>query len=306
MSTPTPPYPEQHGPPDRPPAWPPVSQPMNGGPPVNGTQNRTTTIVTVTAAVVALLCLVGSIVAVATIGTVEKEKAPAAAGSGTAGTTPTAAARPAAEPEVTAPEPTAPETIAPETSAPETTAPAPAAQLPADRKFTGRGAKVVRLKLPDDFIHIAKFTHSGSGNFAVWTVDPGGSQQDLLVNEIGKYAGTRLVDVRADGKPAALKVEAGGRWTITVQVAQKAPRWTGKGSGKGAAVLLVDPSTISGLATVRLTHKGEGNFAVWAYGDSAELLVNEIGGYSGETLMPDGTVLVDIEADGPWTLTKSS
>jgi hypothetical protein len=35
--------------------------------------------------------------------------------------------------------------------------------------------------------------------------------------------------------------------------------------------------------------------------DDRSLLVNEIGKYKGEVLLPDGTVLVTFEADGAWT-----
>jgi hypothetical protein len=44
---------------------------------------------------------------------------------------------------------------------------------------------------------------------------------------------------------------------------------------------------------------------VWAYGDTQELLVNEIGKYSGEQLMPVGTVLLEIQSDGTWSLHKT-
>jgi hypothetical protein len=185
--------------------------------------------------------------------------------------------------------------------APTTAAAAPA--LPADQKYSGRGSKVVKLKLSEDDLHVAKITHSGSSNFAVWSLESSGSLQRLLVNEVGRYSGIRPVDL--EGTPAALKIEADGAWTITIQVAQKAPKWTGKVTGRGSTVLIVDPSTTGGISTVRVTHSGEGNFAVWAVSGRPHLLVNEIGNYSGETLLPAGTVLLDIEADGRWSITKS-
>lgn len=43
-----------------------------------------------------------------------------------------------------------------------------------------------------------------------------------------------------------------------------------------------------GLTMVKITYKGSSNFVVHAYGDYQELLVNEIGRYSGEVLLPDG------------------
>ncbi|HEY7223724.1 MAG TPA: hypothetical protein VH561_09065 [Micromonosporaceae bacterium] len=176
--------------------------------------------------------------------------------------------------------------------------------LPADQVFQGRGDKVVKLKLDTDYVHIAKITHSGSSNFAVWSLDADGSNLDLLVNEIGSYTGVRPIDIR--DTPAALKIEADGSWKITIQVAQKAPRWTGNKSGTGSAVLLVDPAAASGMTTIKITHTGSSNFAVWVYGaNDADLLVNEIGHYSGETILPSWAVLLEIEADGKWTVTKT-
>lgn len=231
-----------------------------------------------------LICLVGVL---ALDGDGGKE--PTSNAAGTATTTPSAT-----EPTTTTSQPAA---------QPTTPAPPVEPALPADKKFSGRGSKVIKLSLPADYLHIAKITHRGTGNFIVWAVDSRGAEQDLLVNDIGSYAGTRPVDLNGDDKPAALRVQAHGAWTVTIQVAQKAPRWKGKGSGKGAAVLLVDPPS-EGMTTVRITHSGTGNFAVWAIDDYPNLLVNEIGSYNGETLLPHGTLMLDIQADGRWTVTK--
>ncbi len=67
---------------------------------------------------------------------------------------------------------------------------------------------------------------------------------------------------------------------------------------------LLVTGAIRDFATVKITHRGSSNFIVKAYtADSGELLVNEIGNYSGEQIMPAGTVLVEILADGAWTIT---
>jgi hypothetical protein len=182
---------------------------------------------------------------------------------------------------------------------------APAAAPPAaerDQTFTGRGDKVVKLTLSDR-AHIAAISHSGGGNFIVTAVDASGEQLDLLANEIGKYSGVRPLDF--EQTPAALKVETSGSWKIVVRTLDKAPRWpAAAGSGKGDAVVLVDQGASGDLATVKITHKGQGNFIVYAYGDREDLLVNEIGSYSGEVLLPGGTVAISIEAEGAWTMTS--
>ena len=54
-----------------------------------------------------------------------------------------------------------------------------------------------------------------------------------------------------------------------------------------------------------MTHRGDGNFAIWAYSESdTDLLVNEIGRYEGEALLGDAVVL-EITASGGWTLKVS-
>jgi hypothetical protein len=81
----------------------------------------------------------------------------------------------------------------------------------------------------------------------------------------------------------------------------KAEHWSGRKplAGRGDLVVLMDPPP-EGLATTAIVHQGSSNFAVWAYGETTELLVNEIGQYRSETLMPAGTLVIEITADGKW------
>ena len=72
---------------------------------------------------------------------------------------------------------------------------------------------------------------------------------------------------------------------------------------QGIRVYVVTPAS-SGLVTLKLTHRGDSNFAVIAYSSGgADLLANEIGRYSGETLLPDGTFLIAFSAEGSWSAT---
>lgn len=188
-------------------------------------------------------------------------------------------------------------------STPPSTAPvAQPKPLPTDQVFSGRGAKVVKLSLAEDYLHIAKISHTGRSNFSIWSIDATGERLDLLVNEIGNYAGVRPLDLSE--APAALQIEADGSWRIEIQVAQKAPHWTGAASGKGSAVLLI-PGGTQGITVVKATHSGRSNFVIWVYGEDSDLLVNEIGKYTGEVLVPPGMVLIEIEADGAWTIESS-
>ena len=58
------------------------------------------------------------------------------------------------------------------------------------------------------------------------------------------------------------------------------------------------------LAVMKITYKGASNFVVSTYsGEGVDLQVTEIGRYSGESLFPGSTILVEIEADGAWSIT---
>jgi len=64
---------------------------------------------------------------------------------------------------------------------------------------------------------------------------------------------------------------------------------------------------VGGLAVFRMTHSGGSNFIVWLMndrGEEVELLANEIGSFSGAVAVgvEAGNYLLDITADGPWTV----
>lgn len=71
-----------------------------------------------------------------------------------------------------------------------------------------------------------------------------------------------------------------------------------------------------GIAIFHMTHDGDSNFAIWLYnedtGEREDLLVNEIGSYSGKTIVgvttdwgdvEPGSFLLDVDADGKWKIT---
>ncbi|MCV0377538.1 MAG: hypothetical protein K5835_18840, partial [Microbacterium sp.] len=107
----------------------------------------------------------------------------------------------------------------------------------------------------------------------------------------------------------AFEVTAGGSWTITIKPVTEARAWDGASemTGTGDDVVRIDPN-ISGLMTANVSHSGSGNFAIFAYGAGpfgADLLVNEIGNYSGEVAIGSGAFLLEITADGAWSISPS-
>ncbi|MEV5495967.1 hypothetical protein AB0M50_11275 [Nonomuraea fuscirosea] len=172
------------------------------------------------------------------------------------------------------------------------------------RSYRGVGDKVVKVKETEDVL-LATLTHAGGSNFIVEPVDPGGAEQASIVNEIGAYKGTVIVNEYEGKVLRGFKIKADGAWTLTLKPLTAARPWTAaRVSGRGDEVLLVSPAS-SGLTTVKVNHSGSSNIIVDAYSEGdRDNLINEIGSYRGEVLLPDGTILVTVHADGRWTFTK--
>ena len=55
-----------------------------------------------------------------------------------------------------------------------------------------------------------------------------------------------------------------------------------------------------------INHAGDSNFVVTAYGASGrDLLVNEIGSYNGNVIIDDNVLVLEIVADGNWSINIS-
>ena len=130
-----------------------------------------------------------------------------------------------------------------------------------------------------------------------------GSDIEPAGNEIGKYSDTVPLDLTTDETLSTFEVVADGTWKIVVKVMQKATQFTGSFTGKGDNVLLAPSGTSSGFVTATITDKGQSNVAVKAYTpNDYDLLVNEIGNYSGQVIIPDGSLVFEIVAGGTWTI----
>ena len=98
-----------------------------------------------------------------------------------------------------------------------------------------------------------------------------------------------------------LEIDADGAWSITARPMTAARSLTSSLTGSGDDIVRYRGSA----ATLTSTHDGTSNFAIIGYesnGSYAGLIVNEIGPYSGTDLIPTGTAILDIAADGNWTL----
>ena len=167
--------------------------------------------------------------------------------------------------------------------------------------FTANGSgDYVAKGLEVENFAILNITVKGNdGNFAV-TSYKDGKYQDLLVNEIGDYTGTVLIDETGSYQ---LEVQCdSGNWSISASnlVINEKTSFSGTGDA-------VTGITSHCGGSWKFTHTGSDNFAVVEYGVNygyLELLVNEIGNYSGSVMTSDEdeAVFFKISADGAWTI----
>jgi hypothetical protein len=129
----------------------------------------------------------------------------------------------------------------------------------------------------------------------------GSDYDDLLVNEIGRYDGSVYIAPGVD----TLEVESSGQWQIQVSSLDGAIPWDGVAElrGQGDSVVVL---TGGSFGATTITNTSHSNFVVVAYsefGDYLDLLVNEIGDYRGEVLLPsdDPIVLQINDVGGTWS-----
>ena len=201
--------------------------------------------------------------------------------------------------------PTQSTTVAEATAGASTTPPPPtgATKPPAAAAkavvYTGKGDKILKIRKPDTGAALISLTYRGSSNFAVQALDQSLQETDLLVNTIGNYSGTTLMDTTDGSDTKAIKLTATGTWTVTLRPLSAAPKFGSATKGTGDGVVLYTGA--GGVGT--FAGKGPGNFAVHVFSSTgSDLLVNEIGNYSGENVVPAGPALLQITADGPWSV----
>lgn len=169
--------------------------------------------------------------------------------------------------------------------------------LPPPVTYSGSGSQVLSIDKPAEVV-LATISGSGSSNFAIWALDGSMTQTDLLVNTIGSYSGTVLIDADTSGTQA-LEIESNGPWTIELKVLGHARTFDSAIDGTGDDVV-----AYTGPAGVaQISHQGTSNFAIWYHhGDGTDLVVNEIGTVSGGYRWADGPGIAEISADGPWQI----
>ena len=166
-------------------------------------------------------------------------------------------------------------------------------------KISGSGPDVVELKKPLR-AGVIVMHHAGDHNFIVQSLNSRLGTDDLLANEIGNYTGSAVFGLGySSSKVYGFEVEAEGRWTLTLKSFSKAAALGTKGTGSG-----VYKAWFNRRKIVKFTHDGDHNFIVQQYctNGTSDLLINEIGPYSGKKIVSAGSCLIQVTADGNWTI----
>ena len=141
----------------------------------------------------------------------------------------------------------------------------------------------------------------------MWSLDSALTSVDLLVNEIGDYEGRRPVNVQEFFEREPMRyvdVTADGPWSISFEPLSMARLLTSSLSGSSDDVVRVAEGGIAAFP-----YTGSSNFIVWARSvdGEADLLVNEIGNYSGNQVIPAWADYLDVVGnEGTWMIELTS
>lgn len=158
--------------------------------------------------------------------------------------------------------------------------------------FTGEGdyIKPFLTEVPA----IVEFSCSGcTGNTILKT----NGRESLLVNTIGDYSGSHVINVFDGSMTTEFNIRASGPWTLTIRDSIEATRFPDAASGVGDMAFFMDAAFESAV----IQNDGESNFIVRGYlGGVAPL--NTIGAYNG-TVAIHGPNLVQVTSTGNWSIT---
>lgn len=176
--------------------------------------------------------------------------------------------------------------------------------LPEPIELTGTGPSVMDLD-KGNYPAIAIIEGGTSGSvFSVTGHSPDSDLPNPIVATFDSYSGIRPLDVDGDSPTSRLEIEAKGDWTITILPITEAEVFNVPGTfeGEGDTVLILkgtpDTAIISG-------NKDGGNvFSITGHGGRfPDPMVATFDPYEGEVIVDPETILLEIQATGPWSIT---
>jgi hypothetical protein len=173
------------------------------------------------------------------------------------------------------------------------------------QSFSGKGGDSSKSFKVDGGLTIVKFTHDGVRNFVVQFGQ--GENPQLLVNVIGKFAGSRAFVLTAGSYD--MTVRATGPWTIEVTqprpTVAPSPPLDFKDKGPEATAFF---KLKAGKVNFDMASTGNGIFAPYlikADGQPVALLATEIEKFQDRkevTVPEDGIYLIDVTAEQGWSI----
>lgn len=175
------------------------------------------------------------------------------------------------------------------------------------QEFSGTGRTSVDIEVGEE-PNILSVSQEGTGGISVWAVDSEAERQWEVLRRGSGYEGRLLFNTTSslhsyDG----LKIVTDGDWEVSLEPLSTADHWEAGeaeygGSGDDVVQLLWSPDNFSTLA---VAHEGPEHFSVRAYDNfSASTLISETGDHEGEFRLTPRTVLVAVESQGDWTITR--
>jgi hypothetical protein len=164
--------------------------------------------------------------------------------------------------------------------------------------YDGRGDADIQITKPSE-TNIVALHHEGQSDFIVAGRDASQQRVVGLVSTMGAYDGIVPLDFLSGQDTAFLLIVADGQWHIEIRPLSTSRTLTRSIAGTGDEVIIY--AGTGGISAI--THDGRSNFVVTAYTTKPTRIVNELGAYRGRVPVPSGPSVIEIKADGHWTIT---
>lgn len=163
----------------------------------------------------------------------------------------------------------------------------------------GQGDEIVEFAAPNDLATVLWIVHEGDSGFTVTTFDDDDQQIEMLVDTIGDYDGSLAVNLLLGDVVSSIQVVADGDWSITATYLGDLERQLDEASGTGDSVLIMDLTA----PVMTISHDGASDFSVflWSFSDQG-YVVDDTGPIETTATVPVGGVVVEVKADGNWSL----
>ena len=184
-------------------------------------------------------------------------------------------------------------------STPEPT-PTPEVEIPETITYTGSGDDVITIGAFEDLRVFHITGNAADRHFAVKGYNEKGNYTELLVNTTDPYEGVTF-DPKME--TTTLEITATGEWSVDVVSILNMPLISAGETLSGDSDSIILLRDYGATATIK-GNADERHFAVKSYGAKRDhLLVNTTEEYEGTVMLKDEPVILEVDAESPWTIT---